>query len=984
LKLFGKKTLALFLALAMVMPMCVFAETPPAPTVVSAALEKPENAEIEVAYGITDPGMKDVKLVLTYSDSTTKTVAPTWKAEPKYDGTKLGTYTYTASVSGVTDVELPTVTVEVVPAVITGITYSPADPMLVPLGATSRMVKRALPEAAAVKLADGRTLEWTVGDGKNDELVGWDGNFNEDETDAANYDFTTELNEKLVGYFTVSATEDLTYTVKALDSIDADIALTLKYKGDEEEEFDLADLVAEELEDLFSTFDITLESLELEELTGTYGEVDKDGNYALDLSSTNVKLLENGSTLVEKKIDYTAEDENGVEYEGEVTVSIISAVKNFNYEMEDDEFSFEFGAWFAEKLTAAMKEAPVYAVFEIEEDEGGVLYADDEQTKLEEGEKYYLSADDDDEEYALEDLLFLPDGTEAEYQVSYVAYGEDEEELEGVITIECQEFLLLTADIDSTDVVEFEASDIEDLIEKTDYDDYALEYITGLKVTGGGTLYYDYDEDDKTHSKVKSSTKYYVDDEEDDLIDEITYVPGKKTNGQVIISFDVHVEKGSKKEDLPATFLINVTERADITMEVGKGETASFDLEWFEDIVKENATSTKKNHEIAYIVFEDAPKSKAAGYLYADGKKLTNPDGKKFYTEDDDDGDYDFDELTFVGGTAVKTTRATFSVYGRKSGSTSKPTVLISDYTIDFVVGSAHTLNGTTKASQTMSLYQSLDAFVALGDNKNVYVEFTSLPVGGKLYYNYGTATQEDVTIGTDYYLSTAVGKKQLRYVTFVPSYSSSQIAKTASFGVKGYNDKNKAVTGTVNIAITYANTSAYFTDVKTAKYADSVDFLYNRGITTGMTSTTFGPDSNVTRGQFVTFLYRAAGQPVVTTANTFTDVKTTDYYYNAVRWAVQNGITNGRSATVFDPNANVTYQEIMTFLYRYDVTYLKHASGSGSTSYVYDYSKVDTWAQTPVKWAVHKGILDAGYLNPTTAGTRANVALYMHRMLTL
>ena len=103
-----------------------------------------------------------------------------------------------------------------------------------------------------------------------------------------------------------------------------------------------------------------------------------------------------------------------------------------------------------------------------------------------------------------------------------------------------------------------------------------------------------------------------------------------------------------------------------------------------------------------------------------------------------------------------------------------------------------------------------------------------------------------------------------------------------------------------------------------------------------------------------------------------------------AVPIIVQNGITNGRSATIFDPNANVTYQEIMTFLYRYDVTYLKHTGVTGSSSVVSDYAKVGTWAQTAVKWAVGKGVLTAGNLNPTTAGTRANVALYMHRMLTL
>ena len=190
---------------------------------------------------------------------------------------------------------------------------------------------------------------------------------------------------------------------------------------------------------------------------------------------------------------------------------------------------------------------------------------------------------------------------------------------------------------------------------------------------------------------------------------------------------------------------------------------------------------------------------------------------------------------------------------------------------------------------------------------------------------------------------------------------------------------------GSINIAIQHAQYSAQFTDVKDAKYADSVDYLFNQKITTGMTANTFGLTEKVTRGQFVTFLYRAAGSPAVTgVTNKFTDVKAADYYYNAVLWAVKNGITSGRSATTFDPTAPVTHQELLTFLYRYDVNYLGHYASLGSASYVYDYASVDSWAQNAVKWAVGKNVVDYGNLLPKDAGTRATVALWLHRMLTL
>ena len=109
------------------------------------------------------------------------------------------------------------------------------------------------------------------------------------------------------------------------------------------------------------------------------------------------------------------------------------------------------------------------------------------------------------------------------------------------------------------------------------------------------------------------------------------------------------------------------------------------------------------------------------------------------------------------------------------------------------------------------------------------------------------------------------------------------------------------------------------FTDV------DSHDYYYNavlwaveQGITTGLTATTFGPDVTVSRGQVATFLYRAASASKPNTFNPFTDVKTTAYNYDAILWAYDNRITTGTSDTTFSPDASCTRAQIVTFLYRY------------------------------------------------------------------
>ena len=107
------------------------------------------------------------------------------------------------------------------------------------------------------------------------------------------------------------------------------------------------------------------------------------------------------------------------------------------------------------------------------------------------------------------------------------------------------------------------------------------------------------------------------------------------------------------------------------------------------------------------------------------------------------------------------------------------------------------------------------------------------------------------------------------------------------------------------------------FTDVpKSAYYYDAVEWAVENGITNGMTETTFAPNATCTRSQSVTFLYRALGKKVESSTS-FTDVPANAFYADAVNWAVANNVTNGTSATTFSPNADCTRAEIVTFLYR-------------------------------------------------------------------
>ena len=169
------------------------------------------------------------------------------------------------------------------------------------------------------------------------------------------------------------------------------------------------------------------------------------------------------------------------------------------------------------------------------------------------------------------------------------------------------------------------------------------------------------------------------------------------------------------------------------------------------------------------------------------------------------------------------------------------------------------------------------------------------------------------------------------------------------------------------------------FTDVyESDYYYDAVLWAVENGVTNGTSATTFGPNVTVTRAQMVTFLWRAYGSPEATGANPFTDVSTSDYYYDAVLWAVANGVTAGTGATTFSPDAPVTRAQAVTFQWR--------AAGSpvvaGSS---FDDVAADAYYADAVIWAVANGITNGTSgttFSPDAAVSRAQAVTFLWREL--
>lgn len=163
------------------------------------------------------------------------------------------------------------------------------------------------------------------------------------------------------------------------------------------------------------------------------------------------------------------------------------------------------------------------------------------------------------------------------------------------------------------------------------------------------------------------------------------------------------------------------------------------------------------------------------------------------------------------------------------------------------------------------------------------------------------------------------------------------------------------------------------FTDVPTdAYYHDAVLWALEKKVTTGATATTFAPTATCTRGQVVTFLWRAMGEPAPTTKkNPFTDVKETEYYYNAILWAVEQGITTGTSATTFAPEDTCTSAHVVTFLWR--------ASGKPAAE-----NDGASWYSEAVAWANGLKLLDGTgkAFAPDDLSPRADIVTYLYRVL--
>ena len=255
---------------------------------------------------------------------------------------------------------------------------------------------------------------------------------------------------------------------------------------------------------------------------------------------------------------------------------------------------------------------------------------------------------------------------------------------------------------------------------------------------------------------------------------------------------------------------------------------------------------------------------------------------------------------------------------------------------------------------------------------------------GGYTYYTIKATVGVNGSISPSGNVSVREGLDQTFTITPDKGYAVSNVKIDGkSIGaVKSYTFENVKKSHTIEVIFMKANgnpQTGVFVDVATGSYyEDAVDWAVENGITKGTDDTHFSPDGICTRAQAVTFLWRTAGSPASkTSAMPFTDVPVGSYYYDAVLWAVENGITKGTSDTTFSPNMTCSRAQIVAFLWR------SEKSPAAGTVNPFADVKADAYYADAVLWAVKEDVTKgttATTFSPDANCTRAQIVTFIWR----
>lgn len=501
-----------------------------------------------------------------------------------------------------------------------------------------------------------------------------------------------------------------------------------------------------------------------------------------------------------------------------------------------------------------------------------------------------------------------------------------------------------------------------------------------IEGSNGGSVY-------ENGSRVSSSTKYYVSGTRNKLISSLYFRTSSTSTTNAYFTYIGYDADG----DVIAVGKVTLgDESVDMEYSASFGGSVTF-LE--SDFSK--AFSGKAGEKLDYVTFamnratvvmnnktyslNDGSNAAIFGWAYTTSKattKLSSTDKCYYqasYTQ------LDLDEITYVTG-SYRTKYTVYLPYTAVGTSGSR----YEGYTAITVSGD----DSITASGASMKTLGAADDILRAYPNA-AYVMFKQPAVSeGRLLYNFRSVAAQNYT-AVDYskdqfYLSgTSAKNLYLDSVFFLPAADCSTQIRLA-FTVYGTSGTQLG-SGELTVRVASKTASSVFSDVnaRTCSWAaNAVDFMNEYGLVKGTGTSTFGWKGSMTRGDFVLILYRNAGSPsVYGVSNPFTDVKSTDYYYEAVLWAYRNNVVNGTSTTTFGPKGKITREQIASILWRLAGKPVYSASLRSYT----DYASVSDYAYDAMSWAVGSGYVkgSGAKLSPRNNATRAEVAVMLHRYLT-
>ena len=448
-------------------------------------------------------------------------------------------------------------------------------------------------------------------------------------------------------------------------------------------------------------------------------------------------------------------------------------------------------------------------------------------------------------------------------------------------------------------------------------------------------------------------------------------------------------------DDIASTGTITVSQKSyDINYNVVAGKSVTFnqkDFESFlEDYAEDNGNYNPKKDEITFdhaVLTSSVPSAKSEGTLYYGSTEITSSNKSKTDMTDMDKVSFDS-----VSKPSKDTVTLTFRVYGEiEKPNSRKPDKV--NYDVNVVISVVkEDITYTVGIDDTVQL-TARDFVNFLQDARTSYrkaeLDYVKFDVSGKnvssyayggLYRSYSSYSTGKLADSTDkFYYEPSRTQYDLADVAYHTTRWA-EAGKTIYIPFTVYGTKNEEASGTM--AITIAQTMN-FIDVKASDFFyEPVKWAVNNKITNGTSSTTFSPYKNCNRAEIVTFLWRAAGSPEPTvTRNPFTDVNSVRdaSYYKAILWASQKGITAGTNATTFSPYQECTRSQIVTFLYRY--------AGKPSGNYTNPFKDVSSVNEASyynaILWAVGKGITQGTStttFSPYASCTRGEAVTFLYR----